>query len=71
MPVPTSVAVWKSPALFSDLLLGPDKAGNLTVLSHKREDLWVCSGQCQGGGGKEKNDTNQDGLGSIRVSLAT
>lgn len=47
------------------LLLGSDKAGNLVVLNHKREDPWACLGQCQGEG--EKDASARDEVGPVHV----
>lgn len=59
---------WKfgKPSCGFDLLIGPDKAGNLMILNHKREDLWVCSG-VKVRGKKEKDDSVQDGVGPTHV----
>lgn len=55
MPAPTCAGGF--------ILFGLDKAGDLTVLDHKREALWACSNhQCPDGGGRD--DPVQDGAGT-------
>lgn len=67
----TSAGSSGSPAMFLSFYLNLIRLGNLGVFSHKRENLWACSGQCQGEGGKEKGGFIRDGEGPAHASLAT